>query len=508
MACSVNVTVYYQPCSDSTCRGRLLYDGQHDAVFNYSGRSLFTYECMNAFWDETVDSYKTFHGHHADMKRNHERSGVLSMLPCLNVVRPALWRYLDLLDIDYADFGCPCCSHLSADELCLVMDGITMGMRKDLATLLPFQALQQPEVPDFPLADVASIKDSNCRKLLKKYCGLRVSTHGAQEERWDADTWMELLSECEVREPIVFKFLKFVELTTPSPLPGPFKAVLTAICTDYPISGLLDHHCVASDDPERTPLMQAVRGSLLDSSTQDYLRNHFPVLLNLAKACRWNCIPVEVQHLVLHLQEKAKKARPERGVEIQLPVFEYESTTVHASQNLSACRNPHQYKADRDRKAKAGQGRDEDRCTKFSLSHPALSPGLFALFCPHGFCLMFKIMTRSEGPKTAFDLLYHRCHFLLDRMHQWGHVTCHAGYSFKNMEQDMELVPAWSNPNTGTSFSAVTIRTFNSQAAEQCNGKLKSIRTQVAYMRQDNYLKYVRYFLHKKNRAILKAATK
>jgi len=72
----------------------------------------------------------------------------------------------------------------------------------------------------------------------------------------------------------------------------------------------------------------------------------------------------------------------------------------------------------------------------------------------------------------------------------------------------MELVPAWSNPNTGTSFSAVTIRTFNSQAAEQCNGKLKSIRTQVAYMRQDNYLKYVRYFLHKKNRAILKAATK
>jgi len=72
----------------------------------------------------------------------------------------------------------------------------------------------------------------------------------------------------------------------------------------------------------------------------------------------------------------------------------------------------------------------------------------------------------------------------------------------------MELVPAWSNPNTGTSFSAVTIRTFNSQAAKQCNGKLKSIRTQVAYMRQDNYLKYVRYFLHKKNRAILKAATK
>eukprot|EP00798_Chlamydomonas_sp_ICE-L_P022184 gene22184-29246_t len=328
MACSVNVTVYYRPCSDSTCRGRLLYDGQHDAVFNYSGRSLFTYECMNAFWDETVDSYKTFHGHHADMKRNHERSGVLSMLPCLNVVRPALWRYLDLLDIDYADFGCPCCSHLPADELCLVMDGITMGMRKDLATLLPFQALQQPEVPDF----------------------------GAQEERWDADTWMELLSECEVREPIVFKFLKFVELTTPSPLPGPIKAVLTAICTDYPISGLLDHHCVASDDPERTPLMQAAR---------DY-----------DNAC-----------------------------------------------NL------------------------------------------------HRYCLR---------RQAAF---FARTKFLLDRMHQWGHVTCHAGYSFKNMEQDMDLVPAWSNPNTGTSFSAVTIRTFNSQAAKQCNGKLKSIRTQVAYMR-------------------------
>jgi hypothetical protein len=51
---------------------------------------------------------------------------------------------------------------------------------------------------------------------------------------------------------------------------------------------------------------------------------------------------------------------------------------------------------------------DQNSCNKYVLYHNGLTPGIFAIFCPHGICVGFKIMSTCEGPGTAFQFIFHR----------------------------------------------------------------------------------------------------
>jgi hypothetical protein len=53
-------------------------------------------------------------------------------------------------------------------------------------------------------------------------------------------------------------------------------------------------------------------------------------------------------------------------------------------------------------------GEEGATCNKYSNRHPSRTPGLFCLFCPHGFSLGFALMQRQEGPSTFFNILYCR----------------------------------------------------------------------------------------------------
>jgi hypothetical protein len=48
----------------------------------------------------------------------------------------------------------------------------------------------------------------------------------------------------------------------------------------------------------------------------------------------------------------------------------------------------------------------------------------------------------------------------------------------------------------------VTAQGMNSQVAEQANAKLRLIGSQTAYMGPDNFMKTVKYFLHRCNQRI------
>jgi hypothetical protein len=89
-------------------------------------------------------------------------------------------------------------------------------------------------------------------------------------------------------------------------------------------------------------------------------------------------------------------------------------------------------------------------------------------------------------------------------MHHWGHIACHEGYNMNRLHPDEVMVEAWQSADGLLKFPAVTIKTLNSQAAEQCNAKLKAVRTQCAYMNQDNYMMFIKYFLMKKNEQLIK----
>jgi hypothetical protein len=146
---TVNVTVYYRPCTNPNCGHQLQYDGQHDGIFNLSNQTLFTYETMFDYWDGMTVSRQSFTAQHAKLRLAHQRTCTAHLLPSRQVIRYGLQCFLNLLDVEYQSFGCPCCSHLPHDEICLVGDGTTLGFRKDFAqTASRPPPAASPPIPD------------------------------------------------------------------------------------------------------------------------------------------------------------------------------------------------------------------------------------------------------------------------------------------------------------------------------------------------------------------------
>lgn len=62
------------------CNGRLLYDGTSDAIFNYSNRSLFTYELCFNYADGMIITRLPFATHFQHLRKNYVRTDVLEGL--------------------------------------------------------------------------------------------------------------------------------------------------------------------------------------------------------------------------------------------------------------------------------------------------------------------------------------------------------------------------------------------------------------------------------------------
>ena len=142
--------IYFRPCK-SACGKRLFYDGQEDGIFNHSNHTLFSYEAMLTYWDGIISSKLSFTAHHSNMCMAHRRSHTAHLLPKRAVIREALQGFMLLLDIDYSSFGCPCCSNMPHEDIVVIMDGTTLGSRKDLVFTGPkaTEARTSEPIPDF-----------------------------------------------------------------------------------------------------------------------------------------------------------------------------------------------------------------------------------------------------------------------------------------------------------------------------------------------------------------------
>jgi hypothetical protein len=146
-------------------------------------------------------------------------------------------------------------------------------------------------------------------------------------------------------------------------------------------------------------------------------------------------------------------------------------------------------------------------CTKHKLGHQRLTPGLLVGWCLDcGICLGFTVMANAESPRTVFEWVFTRCtlppeiicydngcnlqrfclsrepgffgkvDFYVDHLHFMDHNRCSLEYCSANCPD---------------------IR--NSSLAEQKNSILRSLETHAGYMRQEVFLWYARYFLHRMN---------
>lgn len=238
-----------------------------------------------------------------------------------------------------------------------------------------------------------------------------------------------------------------------SPSPRSFDRLLKAICRDYPLSGLLLASAVDGATDYNTLLTRAMTANIkTDIDARVLLANHFPLLLALADACGWDIFPEPIRQLIIELQQRSRLPLNAFVPPNPMPAPPGFDDHIAFSPQFPVLHLPQQYKAD-GRGGTHDTARDEVPCTKYTQSHPGLTPGIFAVFCPHGMCMGFSIMSRGEGPKTAFDFIFHRfssapkmiiydnaCNlhryslrrqplffartrFAIDRMHQNNHVA-------------------------------------------------------------------------------------
>lgn len=198
----------------------------------------------------------------------------------------------------------------------------------------------------------------------------------------------------------------------------------------------------------------------------------------------------------------------------------------HFFPNWPLLRSGSSYAAD---KSKPSQ--DEAGCNKKKIGHPRLTSGILCYFCPHGVAYGYqvftffltcrfpmrigslKVMESPESVAFPFATIFTRyakaprtlvydnsCHLhayflnreprfirktfvVSDRCHCGNHTACNAGYDLRRYQ----LHP--------------TLRTINSEAAEQANSRLVKLKASLSYMTPSNFHLHLRLSLASFNAA-------
>jgi hypothetical protein len=136
MAHTRPVRVYSRPCS-ARCGKNLPYDGQADSVFNFSTSILFHYSLMFSYFRVFATSTYSFTAHWRAMGSSHIKNGSgRELMPSRTTLRLALLAFLTLLVTSAnRSFICPCCCRYGFlfSSLIIILDGTTLGFRKDFA---------------------------------------------------------------------------------------------------------------------------------------------------------------------------------------------------------------------------------------------------------------------------------------------------------------------------------------------------------------------------------------
>lgn len=485
---SKRVTVYYRPCT--VCDARKGYDGYEDGVFNYSDESLFLHETMFGYINSFAKCNMTFYAYHAIMETQYVLHGET---PCsTNTITSALHAFIQLLDIDYkAGYGCPVCTNLPPEDQVVCMDGKDLGFPRNRTRDYGTPVISDDSFANHNTMSFAYIRHckDNYKNLLKKYI------HGTLDDK-DHSKLLRLVKKHNAElETLVKDF----------PCPKSHRRFLASITTDYPIDQLI-----------HTDLAYLLRG-ILDSREfspidRRHLQVEWPALYELLVETGPYMI-WEHESLFNILIDKAREGtRFSRGRDLPVDLGGADDYLTFMP-NHQRCRPMKRCKHNK---------MENLKCTKHIKRNKNLTPGLFALFCPHGICIGFHVMAKFEGPMTAFEVLYTRFEeppgiviydnacalsrvckkmapahfdgvkFFIDRVHWPGHIGCHEGYCMDTYK------------SKGVLGGAMTLAQVNSQVCEQGNSKLEVIATQTKFMNQDNYTAYVKLFFYLCNQPLIR----
>jgi hypothetical protein len=214
-------------------------------------------------------------------------------------------------------------------------------------------------VPDYLLKDLGLIHNSGIRRAFKRFCGLGPSS--GRKEAWTEITFIQLIDACsrfledhqavgnDQEQQQVSLLLSLLLLIgdyldaqeEELQLPGPFKPLLVALASGYPISlGLIDG--IEGEDTKETPLMQAlgaawVRGDgeegqwvaeTLHARHLTSLLLLSPLLWRIITSCKWRSTPITIIEVAFQMQQLARlplRADPLGDFEVEEGLADYEA---------------------------------------------------------------------------------------------------------------------------------------------------------------------------------------
>lgn len=516
------VDVYYRWCL--ACGTRKSYDGKQVGVYNFSNYYLFHHEVMFGYVDSMQHCKLPFAAFFQILQENYKRVSSGSPLCGGATFRRATQAFMfDLVDCDYSKgFECPTCAGLAPHKRVIIMDGKMMGHRADLRL---DDIVAEPEGDAIVInhTEFIYIKDTKLRKYVRMF-------GNTSKPYMDDDEYARMLRLSKDHLPALHKYLVMIGFEKVRAHTGGFDAyvgpteharLLRCISTEYAMSAVLPPGLIFGTPT--SPLERIMQASMISAKDRQFLREAWPALAEVITKPldpeSTKCLPRAMHPLLRDLQTVARlPASGDDTTHLDLRDDLDNNEKFVFMPNHPVCRKLARY----------GDLRDDTTylCNKYNKKCRGMTPGIFAMFCPHGVCLGFRIMSRHEGPRTAFEMVYERfkvapgviiydnaCNFhrycmkrqrayfsntlyLIDRMHSSGHVGCPESFNMRVYPGTMEIMPG------------MTIEKLNSQVAEQGNSRLENICTQVAFMKQENFMKYVKFYMYCKNEILIERQNK
>jgi len=515
---SSNRKAYYRPAIGCTCK--VFYDGQDDLLFNFDNKHFFYYDMLFQYLHLMIEGKNPLAAFHRSSSRCRSILDTHKP-PSLKTLRSAWNAFVRLLDINFSQtFQCPSCKIYPEVIIC---DGTSIGFRKDLISAT-WNVQERDTIPITNGSlhnERVLIRSAKGRELLLKYSGFTKDRKKLTRDKLLSSNELHtMLTLIEQDSRALAKLITCIQKgKNDTVAPIPYNELFAELARNSPVCGTFQY-CGNEAVIKALESIIDEQINIFDSSnhaTLDLLQRYTPVLCTFFYSyykVEGKSISVLVADLIKEILQcmVSPHTIPQPSPCHYLPV--QADSLLSFFPSLPQLIGPASYSAD-----KTTTKTSPDECRKYSGNHPILTPGIFTMFCPHGVCYGYEVMSTNESPYHPFQILRSRfkiapklviydnacklhqyclnrepaifkhTQFSVDRFHWKGHIGCSSGY----------CLDQYQHPQ---------LKAINSQINEQANSNLQHIKGQLAYMSIENFKFTLSLFLAIKNQDLYRKITR
>jgi hypothetical protein len=270
------------------------------------------------------------------------------------------------------------------------MDATSLAFRKDMLKWpLNKTSNHTPLIIGSSHKERVYFRDSSIRSLIRLFASKGITTA----------EYGNLLIQLSIIHQDIVSLLKTIEVSSNAVVscPKAWSSFFLALASNTPVCGLVHPSDKAINLIES---ICTVGDFQKDISMMHTLQEEIPLLFKL-----FSDIEVVPPPLFSILRTMLKIAyqpflnitAPDSNLENHYNTDDNKDISLSYFPSLPIIRQRGNYKNDLNRK--------QSICNKKGAGHPTLLPGIFTLFCSHGFCYGFEVMQIHESPNTPFSIM-------------------------------------------------------------------------------------------------------